>query len=104
MYVKNNNSAGADVNPNANVDLNDLNTAKSLAATYITVLKSQSVMEQVGERLQEKYTVEELSGYFIVRNKKNQPQFTEQQFYHVLRRRDRGHQNHGEHIEPRCFR
>ena len=70
MYVKNNNSAGADVNPNANVDLNDLNTAKSLAATYITVLKSQSVMEQVGERLQEKYTVEELSGYFIVRNKK----------------------------------
>ncbi len=70
LYVKNNNAAGTNVNPDANVDLNDLNTAKSLAATYITVLKSNSVMEQVVEKMEEKYTVRELSQYFAVRKNK----------------------------------
>lgn len=70
MYVKNNNSTFGQATPNANVDLNDLNTAKSLASTYITVLKSNAVMEQVGEKLSDKYEINDLSQMFVIKNGK----------------------------------
>lgn len=70
MYVKNNNSTVGQTSANANVDLNDLNTAKSLASTYITVLKSNAVMEQVSIKLTERYEITDLARIFDVKNEK----------------------------------
>lgn len=72
MYVKNNNSpvGQTSANVNADVDLNDLNTAKSLAGTYITVLKSNAVMEQVSIKLAERYESGDLARIFEVKNDK----------------------------------
>lgn len=66
MYVKNNNAVSTE--QENNVDLNDLNASKSLASTYITVLKSNAVMEQVGVRLLENYDENTLSDFFKLEN------------------------------------
>jgi len=70
MYVKNNSSNVGSVNTDVNVDLNDLNTAKSLASTYITVLKSNAVMEQVGVKLCNHYEMNTLKQIFEIKNEK----------------------------------
>ena len=63
MYVKNN---SVDTEKENNVDLNDLNASKSLASTYITVLKSNAVMKQVSARLTEMYSMEDLEDVFEI--------------------------------------
>ena len=69
MYVKNSNIlAPASGNNSADVDLNDLNTAKSLASTYITVLKSNAVMNQVGIKLTDKYEISNLAQLFEIKD------------------------------------
>ena len=65
MYVKNN-AANADTN--SNVDLNDLKASKSLAGTYIAVLKSNAVMKQVGIRLTDKYNLKDLAKSFEIKD------------------------------------
>lgn len=68
MYVKNNNTVNSE--QNNNVDLNDLNASKSLVSTYIAVLKSNAVMEQVGFKLTELYNENDLSLIFNINNGK----------------------------------
>lgn len=65
MYVKNN---SVSTEKDANVDLNDLNASKSLASTYITVLKSNAVMKQVGVKLTELYDMDDLALLFNIKN------------------------------------
>lgn len=67
MYVKNN---AVTTDRDANVDLNDLYASKSLASTYITVLKSDAVMEQIGLQLTELYDIDDLALVFNVKNNK----------------------------------
>lgn len=66
MYVKN---SAVSSETNTNVDLNDLYASKSLASTYITVLKSNAVMKQVGVKLTERYDMDDLALMFSVKNK-----------------------------------
>ena len=65
MYVKNN---AVSTENDVNVDLNDLNASKSLASTYITVLKSNAVMKQVGVKLTELYDMDDLALLFNIKN------------------------------------
>ena len=65
MYVKN---SAVSTEPNPDVDLNDLYVSKSLASTYITVLKSNAVMNEVGMKLTERHDIDELALIFRVRN------------------------------------
>ncbi len=65
MYVKN---SAVSTEPNPNVNLNDLYASKSLASTYITVLKSNAVMKQVGVKLTEMHDIDELAQFFRVKN------------------------------------
>ena len=67
MYVKNN---AVNSEKEANVDINDLNASKSLASTYITVLKSNAVMNQVAARLTELYDIDDLKLIFKVKKDK----------------------------------
>lgn len=68
MYVKNNNTMNS--KQNKNVDLNDLNASKSLVSTYIAVLKSNAVMEQVGVKLLKLYDKNDLSAMFNIESGK----------------------------------
>ena len=61
MYVKNVNE---DSRIEQTVTLNELNASKSLLSTYIAVLQSDAVMDQIGERLLKKYTAEEIGKVF----------------------------------------
>ena len=65
MYVKN---SAVSTEPNPNVDLNDLYASKSLASTYITVLKSNAVMKRVGVKLTERHDIDDLALIFRVKN------------------------------------
>lgn len=60
MYVKNHSVT------EANIDLDDLNVSKSLASTYITVLNSDAVMEQVGVKLTSLYDLDDLALMFDI--------------------------------------
>lgn len=60
MYVKNNNGNYQDISSG------DLNTAKSLVSTYIAVLKSDSMMKEVGEVLISDYGEERISEVFNI--------------------------------------
>ena len=51
MYVRNSGLSAAELNRNGNVNLNDLNASKSLVDTYIAVLTSQTVMNEVSRQL-----------------------------------------------------
>lgn len=62
MYVKNNNQSQPTVN------VNDLNTAKSLVSTYIAVLKSDTIMEDVSKKLINEYGEKKVSESFTVTN------------------------------------
>lgn len=68
MYVKNQNA----VNPETdnNVDINDLNASKSLVSTYIAVLKSNKVMNEVGDRLFDSFEESDLRKFFTVKDGK----------------------------------
>ncbi|MBR0528428.1 MAG: lipopolysaccharide biosynthesis protein [Ruminococcus sp.] len=44
----------------------DINTARSLAATYIVILDDTSVYEAISDRLLEDYKIEDLRNYFTV--------------------------------------
>lgn len=68
MYVKNQNSVSQDTNNN--VDLNDLNASKSLVSTYIAVLKSNQVMNEVGVRLLDSFEESELREVFTIEDGK----------------------------------
>lgn len=63
MYVKNVNE---EARMEQSVTLNELNASKSLLSTYIAVLQSDAVMDQIGERLLKLYTVNEISAVFPV--------------------------------------
>ena len=63
MYVKNVNE---EARMEQSVTLNELNASKSLLSTYIAVLQSDAVMDQIGERLLKIYTVNEISEVFPV--------------------------------------
>ena len=63
MYVKNVNE---EARMEQSVTLNELNASKSLLSTYIAVLQSDAVMDQIGERLLKIYTVNEISAVFPV--------------------------------------
>ena len=67
MYVKNSSIAPE---KETSVALNDLYASKSLASTYMTVLSSNAVMEQVGNHLTERHAIEDLEQIFRVKNKK----------------------------------
>lgn len=60
MYVKNNNSS------QAVVSAGDLSTAKSLVSTYIAILKSDTIMEEVGKSLLKEYGEETIAEVFPV--------------------------------------
>ncbi|MBQ6554408.1 MAG: polysaccharide biosynthesis tyrosine autokinase [Firmicutes bacterium] len=66
MYVKN---VSDEMRVEQQVTLNELNASKSLLSTYIAVLQSDAVMDQIGERLLKQYTVEEISSVFPVNEK-----------------------------------
>lgn len=71
MYVKNNNSVSAEqAEQNNNVDLNDLNASKSLVSTYIAVLKSNRVMNEVGDRLLDSFEESNLKEVFTIKGGK----------------------------------
>ena len=54
MYVKNN----SDPKTEQTIEINDINASKSLASTYIAVLKNDAVMKEVSNRLIAKYEKE----------------------------------------------
>lgn len=68
MYVKNQNSVSQETNKN--VDLNDLNASKSLVSTYIAVLKSNKVMNEVGARLLDSFEEDDLKEVFKIEDGK----------------------------------
>lgn len=62
MYVKNaTNKNAVDI-----VNQADISAAQQLAATYIEILSDDVVADQLGEKLLESYTVDELSQYFEI--------------------------------------
>ena len=65
MYVKNGNFNKEEQN---NVDLNDLNASKSLVSTYIAVLKSNTLMSEIGDKLVETYDQGKLSAAFTLKD------------------------------------
>ncbi len=64
MYVRSN----TQITQSDNVNLNDLNASKSLASTYIAMLKSNSIMQTVSDGLVEKYGIEKISKIFGIKN------------------------------------
>lgn len=66
MYVKNNNTTTSDA-----VNLSDLNASKSLVSTYIAVLQDDAVMEEVGNELLKKYSIDALADVFSVNTETN---------------------------------
>lgn len=65
MYVRNNTATSETAN---GVNVNDLNASKSLVGTYIAILQDDAVMEKVGDALLQKYSADELSGIFTIKN------------------------------------
>lgn len=63
IYVKNS-TANSD---NVGINYSDLTAAKSLAETYIVILDDNVVYEYAAERLIEDYDIDDLKGYFNVR-------------------------------------
>ncbi len=62
LYVKNTtNKTSMD-----SLSANDLTAAQIIAETYIAILENDVVMESVGDKLLEKYPVEELQKYFAI--------------------------------------
>ena len=51
MYVRNSGVTAAELDRTGNVNMNDLNASKSLVSTYIAVLTSQTVMNEVSRQL-----------------------------------------------------
>ena len=70
MYVMNYDPA-YQVPDSGGIDQGDLTTSKSLASTYITVLKSDSVMREVGRKLFERLTEETISEAFTITEEGN---------------------------------
>lgn len=70
MYVKNGNFNKEEQN---DVDLNDLNASKSLVSTYIAVLKSNTLMSEIGDKLVETYDQGKLSAAFSLKDGKISP-------------------------------
>ena len=68
MYVMNYSMAYPDQNGGAEIDLGDLNTSKTLASTYITVLKSNAVMKEVETQLVGRMGSKELAETFQLAN------------------------------------
>lgn len=71
MYVKNIQST--DNRTDYNVDLSDLNASKSLLSTYIAVLKSNSIMDEVGRRLLVTFDEDHIYSMFPRKNGKINP-------------------------------
>ncbi len=67
MYVKNSDEQN---NQQQGLNNNDLYVSKSLVSTYIVILSNDAAMDEVGDRLSKKYSEEELSKYFTVKNGK----------------------------------
>ena len=67
MYVKNSDEQN---NQQQGLNNNDLYVSKSLVSTYIVILSNDAAMDEVGDRLSKKYSEEELSEYFTVKNGK----------------------------------
>lgn len=65
MYVRNAKSIGEQAD---DVDVNDLNASKSLVSTYIAVLKSNTVMMEISDRLCETYDESQLSAVFNMKD------------------------------------
>lgn len=62
LYVKNTtNKTSVD-----SMSANDLTAAQIIAETYIAILENDVVMESVGNKLLEKYPIEELQKYFVL--------------------------------------
>ena len=68
MYVKNVNQNG--VARDENLNLNDINASKSLVNTYIAVLNSNAVMDEIGEELLKLYKEEDLAYVFPIKDGK----------------------------------
>lgn len=62
LYAKNNNGAVA----GSNINQADLNASQSLVETCIVILKEPPIMDQLSQKLLEKYSLEELGGYFAI--------------------------------------
>lgn len=68
MYVKNSNKTAT---ASDSVNQGDLNVARSLVSTYIVVLQDDTVMEQVGDELIKKHSLDEISKCFKVNYDEN---------------------------------
>ena len=68
MYVKNVNQNR--VARDENLNLNDINASKSLVNTYIAVLNSNAVMDEIGEELLKLYKEEDLAYVFPIKDGK----------------------------------
>lgn len=69
LYVNNETSHISD----NEVDMSGLTTARSLANSYVIILKNDVVMEEIGNELLRLYSVEDISKYFIVDEKYKKP-------------------------------
>ncbi|WP_295156153.1 YveK family protein [uncultured Ruminococcus sp.] len=63
IYVTNGSRSDEDQNQ---INAQDLNTARSLAATYIVILDDTIVYEKISDRLIEDYDIEDLKNYFTI--------------------------------------
>lgn len=59
LYVKNTNSTVESLNAN------DLTASQTLANTYISILGEDVVMDNIGQKLMSKYSMEQLEPYFV---------------------------------------
>ena len=66
MYVRNSDS----VLGGFNIDVGELNASRSLLSTYVVVLKSNYVMEQVAQQLELDYSYDELANVFVMKDNK----------------------------------
>ncbi|MCR5542417.1 MAG: lipopolysaccharide biosynthesis protein [Ruminococcus sp.] len=64
IYVTNNNMS--DTNDNNQINAQDLNTARSLATTYIVILDDALMYESISDRLLQDYNEEDLDNYFTI--------------------------------------
>lgn len=69
IYVTNNNMS--DANDANQINAQDLNTARSLATTYIVILDDALLYESISERLLQDYNEEDLKNYFTISSDEN---------------------------------